>query len=327
MRWEKTELLLDLARRLAASAEGLTLDEMAEAANVNRRTAERMRDAIWQIFPQMMEEPDGRTKRFRIPGGLDGFMQSPTADELAALGVAAETLAAQGAQHRANALRSLDLKTRAAMRAQDRRRLSPDVEALVRAQAAAIQAGPRPAEDERLVATLTHALMAMKAVRFTYRGGSRPGDSREVAPWGLIFGRVNYLVGADLGDTEPKTRRLDRIENLEIIDKPGGPPLGFDLQAFADRSFGIYQDDVQDVVLRISPDGAEDALGWRFHRTQTLEKQADGSVIVRFSASGMLELSWHLFTWGDKVEVLEPPVLKARLVQELERALAHHRAY
>jgi len=325
MRWEKTEILLDLARRLAASAEGLTLDEMAEAADVNRRTAERMRDAIWQIFPQMTEEADGRSKRFRIPGGLDGFMQAPTADELAALGAAAETLGAEGATHRAAALRSLDIKVRAAIRAQDRRRLSPDVEALVRSRAAAIQAGPRPAEDERLIANLTHALMAMKAVRFTYRGGSQPGAVREVAPWGLIFGRVNYLVGADLGDSEPKTRRLDRIENLEIVDRPGGPPEDFDLQAFADRSFGIYQDEVQDVVLRITPEGAEDALGWRFHPTQELEPQADGSVIVRFSASGMLELSWHLFTWGDKVEVLGPAMLKARLVEELERALVHHR--
>ncbi len=325
MRWEKTEILLKLARKLASDADGLTLDEMADHSGVNRRTAERMRDALWQIFPQMIEVQDGRLKRFRIPGGLDGFMQAPTADELAALAAAAETLAAQGAEHRANALRSIDLKTRSAMRAQDRRRLSPDVEALVRSRAAAAQAGPRPAENEELIGKLTHALMAMKAVRFVYRGGGRPGESREVAPWGLIFGRVNYLVGADLGETEPKTRRLDRIENLEILDTPGGPPEDFDLQAFADRSFGIYQDEVRDVVLRISPEGAEDARGWRFHSTQTIEDQPDGSVIVRFRASGMLELAWHLFTWQDKATVLEPPELKAKLVEELERALAHHR--
>ena len=51
MRHEKAALLLDLARRLASSAEGLTLDEMAEAVDVGRRTAERMRDAIWDLFP------------------------------------------------------------------------------------------------------------------------------------------------------------------------------------------------------------------------------------------------------------------------------------
>ena len=325
MRWEKPALLLELGRHLAANAEGLTLDDMAQITGSDRRTAERMRDALWRLFPQMVEWQDGKTKRFRIPSGIDSFMQSPTADELAALSAAAETLELQGAVARAKALKGLDVKIRSAIRSADKRRLSPDVEALVRGQAAVFQAGPRPAEDEEMVATLRHAIMAMKAVSFVYRGGTRPGQPREVSPWGLIFGRVNYLVGADLGDNEPKTRRLDRITELKVLDKPGGPPPDFDLQAFSDRSFGIYQDEVQEVVLRISPEGAEDARGWRFHSTQTIEENGDGSVTVRFKASGMLELAWHLFTWGDKVEVIQPLILKARLVQELERALAHHR--
>ena len=59
MRHDKAAKLLDLARRLASSAEGLTLDEMAGAVDVGRRTAERMRDAIWDLFPQMEELPDG----------------------------------------------------------------------------------------------------------------------------------------------------------------------------------------------------------------------------------------------------------------------------
>lgn len=326
MRWEKPEALLAMARRMAATSEGLSLDDMAEIVGCNRRTAERMRDALARLFPQMTELIDGRVKRFRIPGGLDGFMQSPTADELAALAAAADTLKIQGAEHRASALRSLEDKVRAAVRASDRRRLTPDVDALVRAQTAVMQPGPRPAENPDLIEKLSHALMAMRAVRFIYKGGRDPGGVREVAPWGLIFGRVNYLVGADLGSTEPKTRRLDRIRAVEVLDVAAGPPEDFDLQAFADRSFGVYQDEVQSVVLRISPEGAEDALGWRFHPTQQIEPQPDGSVIVRFTASGMLELSWHLFTWGDKVEVLEPLALKARLVEELETALRRHRS-
>jgi predicted DNA-binding transcriptional regulator YafY len=326
MRWEKAGSLLELARRLAGSAEGLTLDEMAEAAGVDRRTVERMRDALWMLFPQMTETPDGRSKRFRIPGGLDGFMQSPTLEELAALEAAAVELEARGAALRAQALKGVDLKVRAAMKAAERRRLAPDLEALVRAQAVSIQAGPQASESRETVAALQYAVAAGLAVRFVYRGGSRPGEMRTVIPYGLIFARVNYLVGADLGTTEPRTRRLDKIDGLEVLeDVAAAPPPEFDLRAFADRSFGIYQDELQDVVLRVLPHGAEDALGWRFHSSQTVEPQKDGSVLVRFRASGMLELAWHLFSWGDKIEVLGPPVLRARLVEELDRALAHHR--
>ena len=87
MRLEKATALLELARALAGSAEGLSLDEMATCARVDRRTAERMRDALRLLFPQLEELVDGRTKRFRIPGGLDGFAQAPTPDELAELHV------------------------------------------------------------------------------------------------------------------------------------------------------------------------------------------------------------------------------------------------
>ena len=85
MRHEKAARLLDLARMLAGSAEGLTLDEMARALDVGRRTAERMRDAVWAAFPQMEVVEDPPTRRFRIPAGLDGLFQTPTAEELAAL--------------------------------------------------------------------------------------------------------------------------------------------------------------------------------------------------------------------------------------------------
>src|ERR1700751_2260619 len=117
MRHEKAGRLLELARLLASTAEGLTRDEMAERLGIGRRTAERMRDAVREVFPQLEEVDDPPTRRFRIPAGLDGLFQAPTAEELAALTAAAEMLAAQGAQVRAGALRSLEQKVLAATRA------------------------------------------------------------------------------------------------------------------------------------------------------------------------------------------------------------------
>jgi predicted DNA-binding transcriptional regulator YafY len=116
MRHEKAGRLLELARMLAATAEGLTLDEMAERLGVGRRTAERMRDAVRDVFPQLEEVDDPPTRRFRIPAGLDGLYQAPTAEELAALAAAAEVFAQQGAVARAGALKSLEHKVLSATR-------------------------------------------------------------------------------------------------------------------------------------------------------------------------------------------------------------------
>jgi predicted DNA-binding transcriptional regulator YafY len=322
MRHEKAGRLLELARMLASTAEGLTLDEMAERLGVGRRTAERMRDAVRDVFPQLEEVDDPPTRRFRIPAGLDGLFQAPTAEELAALAAAAEVFGQQGAGARAAALRSLEQKVLSATRAAARRKLAPDLEALLQAETIAVQAGPRPFEDETVLAAVREALLSMRSLRFRYEGGATPGRVREVTPFGVLFGRSNYLV-ADEGQG-PRNWRLDRIREIAVAERAAARPDGFSLQAYADESFGIYQDDTEDVVLRVTPAGAEDALRWRFHANQSVEPQVDGSVIIRFRASGMLELAWHLFTWGDKVQVLAPAVLRETLNAQIEIARRAH---
>ena len=66
--------------------------------------------------------------------------------------------------------------------------------------------------------------------------------------------------------------------------------------------------------------GAAEARGWRWHPTQTIEDQADGSVVVRFRASGMRELAWHLFTWGEQATILETERLKTVMAEALGAA-------
>ncbi len=324
MRLEKAAGLLALARRLASSPEGLSLDDMAAEIGGHRRTAMRMRDALAELFPHMEEIADGRSKRYRIANGLDGLYQSPTAEELATLAACAEALRAEGAVVRAAALENLEAKVRSAMRSRVLTRLVPDLEALVRAECVAVQAGPRIAEDETVLATLRMALLSMRKVAFDYDGGSQPGGRRVVTPYGLLFGRQNYLVGDDgAADDTVKHWRLDRMSTLTVLDEAGAPPDDFDLRRHAEGSFGIFKDGEEDVVLRISAEASPEAGRWRFHPTQTVEPLPDGGFRVRFRTSGMLELAWHLMTWGDQVTVEGPARLKATLREEVAKLARH----
>ena len=320
MRHDKAVMVIELARRMAASAEGLTLDEMAEEMAVGRRTAERLRDAVLALFPQTEEVSDPPTKRWRIRGGLSGFEQAPTASELVELSKAAQNLRRTGEQARAAALEGLERKLKSAMRSTTLNRLAPDLEALVRAETIAVQAGPRPSADEAVLATIRRAVLAQSPLGFIY---SRPGAEarrRSVAPCGLMFGRANYLVGLDRKSGEIRTFRLDRMSDVRAEEGVSPPPPDFDLAAFASQSFGIYQDQIEEVVLAVSPEGAAEARGWRWHPTQTLEDRPDGGVTVRFTASGMRELAWHLFSWGDQVEIVAPERLKAVMAEALAAA-------
>jgi predicted DNA-binding transcriptional regulator YafY len=323
VRHDKAAALLLLARALAGSSEGLTLDEMAQVIGAGRRTAERMRDQLVDLFPQLEVVADPPTKRWRIPAGLDGFLQAPTADEMAALAAAAAELKRAGASTRAAHLKALEGKVLAALRAPARRRLAPDLEALLQAEAIAVQAGPRPSEDEAVLGAVREAIKGGSPLSFAYEGGSTPGRRRTVTPYGLLFGRSNYLVAAE-GEGEPRNWRMDRLRDVAVEPGQALKPEGFSLQAYADRSFGIYQDGEEDVELLFSKAAAEGALRWRFHVGQTVAREADGRVRVRFRASGMRELAFHLFTWGAEVEIVRPERLKAILVAELRSALSAH---
>ena len=101
-------------------------------------------------------------------------------------------------------------------------------------------------------------------------------------------------------------------------------PADFELRDHAARSFGLWQEEPIDVVWRFTGDAVRDARAYQFHPTQSIEDQPDGSVIVRFRAGGLREMAWHLFTWGDQVEILEPAELRESLIELLRSAADRH---
>jgi predicted DNA-binding transcriptional regulator YafY len=326
VRHGKSAALLSLARTLAGSAEGMTLDEMAAEVSADRRTAERMRDAIRTVFPQMEELQDGPRKRFRISGGLDGFMQAPTADELAELHGAISALQAEGGQARAALLQNLAAKVQGALRAQARRTIAPDLEALMQSEAIARQVGPRPLADPAVLTTIRAALKASASICFTYGMAPETSRVRTASPWGLLYGRAYYMVGPEAGKAGPVLWRLDRISEPQFGGAADSRPEGWAIADFAAQSFGVFQEKPVEVVLRFSPAAAADAERFLFHSTQVMQPQEDGTLIVRFTAGGLLEMAHHLFSWGTEVDILSPISLRETVLHLLEQGLAHYSA-
>ena len=100
----------------------------------------------------------------------------------------------------------------------------------------------------------------------------------------------------------------------------------FDLQNYAKRSFGTFQEKPMEVVLRFNADAARDAAAFLFHPEQTATENEDGSVAVRFKAGGIEEMCWHLMTWGESVTVKKPARLRRGLVEMGSSLVAHHSA-
>lgn len=324
MRLAPTLSVLALARELAASAEGLTLDEMTGVVDASRRSAERMRDAVEAVFGPLDRIEDGRKTRFRLAArSVGNFAAAPTAEELTELENAARALEAAGNAARAKSLRTLRQKIGASLREADRRRLSVDVEAQLRAEAFACAVGPRPLADPAVLASLREALLAGVAIAFDY---GDPPRRRKVVPYGLLFGPRAYLVARVAPHDDPVLFRLDAIHDVRTLDEPGAPPADFDLKSYAERSFGVFHEEPEEVVLHFVPSAALDARAFLFHPTQRLTDEPDGSLTVRFRAGGFLEMAHHLMTWGPAVTILAPQRLRD-LMRDLVAALhAHHYA-
>lgn len=73
------------------------------------------------------------------------------------------------------------------------------------------------------------------------------------------------------------------------------------------------------MVWRFSPAAAATAREFLFHPQQEATDEPDGSLTVRFNASGWLEMAWHLYQWGEGVAVIAPEPLR-RMVEDFRRA-------
>jgi predicted DNA-binding transcriptional regulator YafY len=316
----KLRRALQLVHLLAESSEGMSLDEIAGALGVNRRTAERLRDALRDEF-DVEERVDDRTKRFFIRDRLGRAYTRPTAEEVAALEIEVSARRAEGVGH-AGDLEKLLSRVKSALDDREKRRLGPDLDALVRLQRSRIIAGPLLDASPETLGVIQAGILAARCVEFDYatEGAAVPGWRRAV-PYGLLHGPTTYLIGKMPDrEQEPVFFRLDRMTSARISERDGFAPADWDLDAWLARSFGIWREEHHDIVLRVAPTAVARARAWRFHVGQTLEDDGD-ELLVRFRAGGLREIAEHLFTWGGDIRIEAPEELRAVMRERVLLAL------
>ncbi len=307
--YESAQDILKLAIRMQGAVVGVSLQDIQEEFKVSRRTAERMRDAVDMLFGGLQSYDNEEQRRFwRLPG-CNVTLLNATAEELAHLSSAAVLLKQNNRHDAASALESIGSKLLAALDRGTRNRVDPDLELLMQAEGLARRPGPKIKIDPGVVGTLRKAILSGNVVRIDYRSqGTGEIGTRVVAPYGFLYGNHPYLVAFNMDPNAQYFRmyRLANIVELEVTNQVFERDEKFSLEEFTKDSFGVFQQEPFDVVWRFKPSAADDALEYVFHPSQVQEPQADGSLIVRFRAGGAREMSWHLYTWGDTVEVLEP---------------------
>ena len=326
MRYERVTDIVRLAIRLQGTAEGLTLDHIAEDFSVSRRTAERMRDAVEDVFgPLDVAETGSKRIHWKLDSYSVRAVTRITPDELAELESAANGLDRDGLNERAATLRGLTDKLRALRKGVPGRDFESDLQLLMQAEGLAMRPGPRPRLEPGLLSLLRDAIRGRREVEFDYLSVAEGRRSRhQVQPYGVLYGNRPYLVGRMPWADDTRLWRLSNISNAYCLDSTFDPDASFDLQAYAERSFGAYQEPPFDVVWQFDAEVAEDAATFMFHPSQSLLENDDGSLTVGFRAGGIEEMCWHLLTWGESVTVKKPEHLKRHLAEVCASLATHH---
>jgi predicted DNA-binding transcriptional regulator YafY len=302
------------------------LQEIQDEFEVGRRTAERMRDALLQLFPHVEEmRSDGKTKRWRLPPSAMAGLIQISAEDLTEMKTAIELLRKEGLAQHAENLDRLWLKIKGRLRPESATRIETDLEALLEAEGHAMRPGPRPRINPHVLYILREAIKGFCKVKLTYHGRVK-GDvtERVVHPYGFVYGLRHYLIAWCEEKKGLRSFSLPNISDISLIHVPFRKDPAFDLQEFAQQSFGVFQEEPYDVAWRFSAAVADGVREHHFHPTQRIEEQPDGSIIMRFKAGGWKEMCWYVMTWEGQAEILEPPHLRkayTTMVQTLYSSL------
>ncbi len=284
--------------------------------NVTQRTIQRWLGSVRRHFPDVLEECRDISGRslFRLRRDSFLFREEPTPEERVALRVAVERVEAQQVPDLGHHLGSLQAKVEEAVRRSSGEgrflAVARDMEDQLGTVGFASRPGPEIPVDASLRQRLHEAFGQGRVVRFDYTGPRGTTVTHQVEPKGILFGGTVRLVASPEGRDEPLLQyRLDRMTKLEVTGI-GCVVEPEPFQEFVRDLFGSFRDpEVIDVEWRFRADAPE-VDRWKFHPSQTVSRNPDGSLTVRFRATGKEDLARHVIGWWDWIETIEPESLR-----------------
>lgn len=325
LRYSRLCDIIQIVFRMWAKRTGITLDDMAYELNSTRRTAERVRDAILRIFPQIGElESKNTSKKFGFlhhdQRALITGLVSFTDEELIELEKILKQAERDKDEDRVSLVKSLInkilvLKTNLVNKEDmehENFRLLMQSEGYVTSQFS------KQIVDIKILFDIREALKMNCQLIFSYTKRGGESAERNVEPYGILYNHKNYLVAKDHGVM--KLFDLARINNIKIGEK-FILDQSFNLKEFSERSFGVYQEDPIEVVLLFSEYASFDAKNYHFHPSQELIQRESGELEVKFKAGAVNSIIWELFKWGTGVQILSPSSLRDAYIEELQNVL------
>jgi len=292
---------------------GYNAEALAQACEVNRRTIFRDLDALRQSGVPLRY--DERLQGYHIPETYYLPPTNFTPEEALSLIVLCQDLGGGEKLPFFGPARSAAMKLASSLPARLRERLRTTGHAVT------VRMPPTNPLDAQspVYEQLLEAISERRSVRIRYRGPTEDEISTRLHPYRLLFSRRSwYVIGRSSLHRATRTFNVGRIRRLEILEDPYEIPRGFSLDRYLRNAWHLIAEPGPDreVVVRFSKLVAQNVAEVRWHKTQRLQLNDDGTLDYRVTVSGLKEISWWILGYGDQAEVREPP--------ELRRIIAGH---
>jgi predicted DNA-binding transcriptional regulator YafY len=183
-----------------------------------------------------------------------------------------------------------------------------------------VRTAPQAAMDllDKVFVQLVEAVVRKRIVSIRYDfAGRRQTRKIDLSPCHLLYNdHAWYVLAKSALEEKVSAFKLNRIKELTMSDKCFVEDEEFDVDEYLGSAWSITPEGrLYHVKLRFSPDIAVAVSEVQWHSSQTVDFEDDGSVILRFRVDGLDEILWWVLSYGDKVRVLAPEVLRRRIVE------------
>ena len=189
----------------------------------------------------------------------------------------------------------------------------------------AVVALPVSTIDPVVFETILDACRSARTLEITYTSPYGDGASRAhvVYPWGVFFqAHAWYLWAGNVKYPDTGTYRISRIRSVRPV--PGvprvDPPEGEDLRSYASSAwYACAGKACTPVGIKVLPPLSRVVAETVWHPSQRVEECEDGAIILRASVPDIGEVVRWMLAGAPYALPLEPPELRERLLQTMER--------
>jgi len=313
-----------LLRSLCARRQGMTVKEMAAEQGVSEKTVRRDLETFQQVgFPLQETVCEHGLKKWRIDPDKNQPGLSFAFDEAIALYLARRFLEPLAGTPFWEAAQRAFRKIRASF-GEGALHYIERFGAVFHQTAFGQHDYARKAE---ILDRLTMAIEDHRAVFITYQSQRATEPvTYDLYPYGLVYHRgALYLVGWAVEHKEIRHWKVDRMEDAEMTQVHFQRSEEFDLRRHLAGSFGVYHGDGEVCIrVRFSKTVARYVSESKWHDSQRLLPQKDGSLVAEFRLSNTKEIKRWILSFGQHAVVLGPEHLANELLHEATEML---RAY